>query len=130
MGTKIGIENFTGRILFTSMFNDISRGSKDNEKECLAMLDSFLCTQRDLEKDNGHSLVLALKRRGIISVKTGHKEYGTIWLKGCCWNSKKVDVQFSVRQVHCPEVDSKAKVMENCRFTLLPLREQLRLFFA
>ena len=29
-------ENFTRRILFVSMFNDISCGSKDNEKECLA----------------------------------------------------------------------------------------------
>ena len=29
-------ENFTGRILFMSMFNDISCGTKDNEKECLA----------------------------------------------------------------------------------------------
>ena len=27
-------ENFTGRIIFMSMFNDISAGSKDNEKEC------------------------------------------------------------------------------------------------
>ena len=29
-------ENFTGRIIFMSMFNDISWRSKDNEKECLA----------------------------------------------------------------------------------------------
>ena len=29
-------ENFTGRILFMSMFNDTSCGSKDNEQECLA----------------------------------------------------------------------------------------------
>ena len=29
-------ENFTGRILFMSMFNDISCRTKDNEKECLA----------------------------------------------------------------------------------------------
>ena len=29
-------EKFTGRILFMSMFNDISCGTKDNEKECLA----------------------------------------------------------------------------------------------
>ena len=28
-------QNFTGRILFMSMFNDISCGTKDNEKECL-----------------------------------------------------------------------------------------------
>ena len=27
-------ENFTGRILIMSMFNEISRGSRDNEKEC------------------------------------------------------------------------------------------------
>ena len=27
-------ENFTGRILFMSMFNDILWGSKDNKKEC------------------------------------------------------------------------------------------------
>ena len=29
-------ENFTGRILFMSMFNDISCGTRDNEQECLA----------------------------------------------------------------------------------------------
>ena len=29
-------ENFTGRIMFMSMFNDISCGSKDNEQECVA----------------------------------------------------------------------------------------------
>ena len=29
-------ENFTGRILFVSMFNDISCGTRDNEQECLA----------------------------------------------------------------------------------------------
>ena len=29
-------ENFTGRIIFMSMFNDISCGLKDNEEECLA----------------------------------------------------------------------------------------------
>ena len=29
-------ETFTGRILFMSMFNDISCGTKDNERECLA----------------------------------------------------------------------------------------------
>ena len=27
-------QNFTGRIIFLSMFNDISCGSRDNEKEC------------------------------------------------------------------------------------------------
>ena len=27
-------EEFSGRIIFMSMFNDISWGSKDNEQEC------------------------------------------------------------------------------------------------
>ena len=29
-------ENFTGRNIFMSMFNDISCGSRDNEKECMS----------------------------------------------------------------------------------------------
>ena len=32
--SKSSPEKFTGRIIFMSMFNDISCGSKDNEKEC------------------------------------------------------------------------------------------------
>ena len=98
------------------------------KKNAWRMPNSFLCMQRDLEKDNGHSLVLVLKRSGTVSVKTVHKEKGTIWQKGCCWNSQKVDVQFSVLQVHCPEVDSEAKDMENCRYTVQPIWKRLRLF--
>ena len=39
-------ENFTGRIVFMSMFNDISCGSRDNEKECESNADVvsfFIC---------------------------------------------------------------------------------------
>ena len=45
-------------------------------------LDWYLCTMENLVLDNGHLLVLVLKRSGTVSVKTVHKEYGTIWLKG------------------------------------------------
>ena len=40
-------ENFTRRIIFMSMFNDISCGSRDNEKECMstANLVSLFCTK-------------------------------------------------------------------------------------
>ena len=62
---------FTGRILFMSMFNDVWQ-----------MLYSYLCMQEDLEKDNGHSLVLVLKRSGTLSKKTVHKEFGTKLQKG------------------------------------------------
>ena len=43
---------------------------------------------------------------------------------------RKADVRFSVLRPHCLEVNSKAKDVENCRFTLLPLIKQLKLFFA
>ena len=109
------------------MFDDISCGSKDNEKNAWRMPNSYLCTREDLEKDNGHLLVLVLRKSGTVSVKTVHKEYGTIWLKGCCWNSQKVDVQFSSLRAHCPEVDSKAKDMENCLYTMQPIWKRLRL---
>ena len=40
-------ENFTGRIIFMSMFNDISCGSRDNEKECMSNANLIsLCAKR------------------------------------------------------------------------------------
>ena len=46
------------------------------KKNAWRMPNSFVCMQKDLEKDNGHFLVLVLKRSGTVSVKTVHKEYG------------------------------------------------------
>ena len=56
-------------------------------------LNSYLCMQEDLEKDNGHLLVLVLRNSGTVSVKTVHKESVTILRKRCWWNSPKADVQ-------------------------------------
>ena len=91
------------------------------------MLDSFLF----LAKRSGTgqwSLVRVLKRSGTVSVKTVHKECGTTLLKRCWLNSQKVDVQFSAQRAHCPEVNSKTKDMENCRYTMQPIWKRLRLF--
>ena len=90
---------------------------KAMKKKVWQMPNSYLCMQEDLEKDNGHLLVLVLRKSGTLSVKTVHKESETKLQKGCCWNSLRVDVQFSVLRLHCPEVNSKAKDMENCRNT-------------
>ena len=74
-------ENFTGRIIFMSMFNDISCGSKDNEKECLANAKLVSLYAKRFGKGQwSFLLVLVLKRSGTVSVETVHKEYGTIWL--------------------------------------------------
>ena len=109
-------ESYSCRCSTTFLVNQ-----KTMKKNAWQMPKSFFRMQRDLEKDNGHSLVLVLKRSGTLSKKTIRKEYGTIWPKGCDWNSQKVD---------CPEVDSKAKDMVDCRFTMQPPRKRLRLFFA
>ena len=47
----------------------------------------------------------------------------------CCWNSQKADVQFSVQQLHCPGVSSKAKDTANCLHILLRIKKQLRHIF-
>ena len=121
------LETFTGRILFMSMFNDISCGTKDNEEECLAhakvvslYAKRFGTGQWSFIGPGSEKKWYSMKKR------TVHKEFGTI---SRCWNSQKADVRFSVLRPHCPEVNSEAKDMGNCRFTLLPLMQQLKLFF-
>ena len=71
-------ENCTGRIIFMSMFNDISWGSRDNQVECESNANLvFLYTQEDLELDSGHFSVLVQRKSGILSVKIVHKVNGT-----------------------------------------------------
>ena len=43
-------EKFIGRIIFMSMFNDISWGSKDSEQECESNATSFLFVREDLPR--------------------------------------------------------------------------------
>ena len=45
------------------------------KKNVWQMLDSYHCMQEVLEKNNGHSLVLVLRKSGTLSVKTVHKEF-------------------------------------------------------
>ena len=54
---------------------------KTMKKNANPMLNSFLYMRNDLEQDNGHFSVLVLRRSGTISVKTVHKECGTILLE-------------------------------------------------
>ena len=90
------------------------------------MPESSKYLQRDLVLDNGHSLVQVPRRSGLLWKRIVHKEFGTILRKRCWWISQRVDVQFSVND-YCPGVNSEAKDTENCRFTLLPTKKQLRL---
>ena len=123
-------ETFTGRILFMSMFNDISCDKKDNEEECVANAKVVSILAKKFGTGQGHLLVQVLRRNGTVWKKTVLKEFGITSRKRCCWNSQKADVQFSVQQLHCAGVSSKAKDTVNCRYILLQIKKQLRLFFA
>ena len=74
-------EKFTGRINFMSMFNDISWGSKDNEKECESIAQLVSLFAKRFGKGQWSSLVLNQRRSGILSVQIVHKVNGTQWRK-------------------------------------------------
>ena len=59
-------ETFTGRILFMSMFNDISCDRQDNKDECLENAESVKVLARRFVLGNGHLLDQVLKRNGIL----------------------------------------------------------------
>ena len=65
-------ENFTGRITFMSYSMTFLVERKTMKKNVWQMPNSYICAREDLEKDNGHSLVLVLKRSGIVSVRSPH----------------------------------------------------------
>ena len=59
-------ETFSGRILFMSMFNDISCDKKHNEEECLANAKVVPYLQRNLVWNSGHLFVQVPKRSCIL----------------------------------------------------------------
>ena len=124
-------ENFTGGILFMSIFSDISCGTKDNEKECLANARLVSLYARKFGKGQW-SFIGPGSEKKWYSMKRGQstRNLGSHRGQDAVGIRQKAGVQFSVQQLHCPEVDSKAKDTVNCRFTLRPSRKRLRLFFA
>ena len=123
-------ETVTGRIIFMSMFNDISCRSRDNKKEC--MLNANLVSLYAKRFGKGQWSFSGLgseKKCYCISEDSPQREWDNMkermlleFAEGGC--------RISVLQLHCPEVDSKANVMENCRYILLQTMKQLRQFFA
>ena len=123
-------ETFTGRIFFMSMFNDISCDRKGNKEECLA---------------SARVVKVLAKRFGIghwpfIGPGSEKKWYSAEENSPQgAWDhiADEMLLEFaesghpiSVQRLHCFCEISKVKDMENCRFTTVPIRKQLRLFFA
>ena len=76
--SKIGEpEQFQGRIIFMSMFNDIILGYKDNETECIANATFVSLFAKRFPADVGHSSDLDRKQSGIPLTTKDHLENGT-----------------------------------------------------
>ena len=118
---------FTGRILFMSMFNDISCDRYDDKDECLK---------------NAESLELLARRFGIwqwsfICPGSEKKWYSSENSPQGAWDNiaEQMLLEFaesghSEQRVLCPGVFSSAKGVENCLYTSLQIKKQLIQFIA
>ena len=123
-------ENFTGRTIFLSMFNDIHVHQKTMNKNAWRMPNSNLCTREDLEMDYGHLLVLVLKRSGIVLVRTVHTEN---------WDNIAERMLLEFAESDCPIFRAtsplsrgrlRSKGHGKLSYTMQPIWKRLRLFFA
>ena len=118
--------------------------SKDESSSCLCSMTSYgelktmnrnvllmphLCRYlQKFQQDVGHSSDLDQKRSGIILTTEDHEGNGTESLNWWWSNSEKADTQFSEPRVHCLEEFSKAKEVDNYRYTSVPMVIRLKLF--
>ena len=98
-----------GRIIFMSMFNDISWGSEDNEQECNANANLVSICARRFPRGLWSFLGLGSEKQ-LYSTRGGRPQGEWDNAAGLMMiNSEKADIQFSVPRVHCPEERSKSK---------------------
>ena len=98
-------ETFTGRILFMSMFNDISCDRKDNKDECLKNAESVKVLARRFGIGQW-SFIGPGSEKQVVFFREVHKEPGTILRKRCYLRRKWT---FPVQRLHCPGVILKSK---------------------
>ena len=123
-------EEFKGRIIFMSMFNDISWGSQDNEQECElnANLVSICATRFSPGRWSFFGPGSEKKWYSIHEYKP-QGEWDRVAEQMMMEFSESGHRVFALR-VHCPEERSKAKVVENYPNIFALTRERLKLFFA
>ena len=123
-------EEFAGRIIFMSMFNDISWRSKDNKQECESSAQLFSLYAKRFGAGQCHSSDLHQKRSGILLVKSKPQGKCDRVAELMMLEFSESGHQISMPRVHCPEERSKAKEVENYQYTFVLIRERLKLFFA
>ena len=103
---------------------------KTKRRNVLLIPHLCLYFQKDFQQDVGHSSDLDQKRSGILHTSIDHEENGTESLNWWWSNLERADTQFSEPRVRCLEERSKAKEVENYRYTSVPMGIRLKLFFA
>ena len=95
-------ETFTGRILFMSMFNDISCEGKDNKQQCLRDADFVKTFAKRFGIGQWSFIGPGSEKSGILP-KIARKVSGTVLRKICYLSLQKVDIPFSAQRHLCPE---------------------------
>ena len=109
-------ETFTGRILFVSMFNDISCDRKGNKDECLANAETVKVFARRFGIGQWSFIGPGSEKKWCSSENSPQGAWDDI--------AEQMLLEFavsghpiSVPRLHCPEAFSRAKDVENCRYT-------------
>ena len=121
-------ENFTGRIIFMSMFTDISWGSKDNKGECESSDNLVSLFARRFGAGQRSFLGPGSEKWYSISEDSPQGEWDKM--------AEKMMLEFAesehpIFRASSPlsRGDLKAKAMENCRYTIVPIWRRLQTFF-
>ena len=123
-------EEFTGRIIFMSMFNDISWGSPDNEQECELSAQLISIYARRFAPGRWSFLGPGSEKKSYSTLECKHKENGDrvaelVMIK---FGESKHPVFRATSPLSRGTLKSKGE--ENCQYTSAPMRERLKLFFA
>ena len=123
-------EQLQGRIIFMSMFNDIMSGNKDNETECIANSALVSSFAKRFSTRRWSFLGLGSEKQWYSTDKERPQGEWDRVAELVMINSEKADTQISEPRVRCLEERSKAKEVENCLYTSVPMVIRLKLFFA
>ena len=120
---------FTGRILFMSMFNDISCHRKDNKDECLRNAESVKVFARRFGVGQWSFIGPGSEKKWYSSENSPQGAWDNIAEQMLLDFAESGHPIFRAR-LHCPGVISRAKGEENCLHTSLQIKTQLIQFIA
>ena len=123
-------EKFTGRIIIMSMFNDISWWSKDNEKECESSAQLVSLYAKRFSSGRWSFLGPGSEKKCYsIHEYNPQREWDRVAEQMILTFAESKHPSSDPR-VHHPEECSRAKVVDNCQYTSVPMGRRLKLFFA